>query len=206
MAGDGPNHWRSSTEIRICGKQPSDCCSRPRTSAWRPFRDGVRCALGSYWRRRLWISASPCQILAGCQHQRQRTARAERQLFARILASSARINFATTSRSALASLIRIRDGSTALWASRPTGPHSRLWKRPGSSSGCARMALARRARRRLWRAAMTFDTAAEASRLKGGQRVKPLKQMQPIYRSQSVHEAASGLFHRGRAAGGFFIK
>lgn len=46
---------------------------------------------------------------------------------------------------------------------------------------------------------MTFDTPAQTKR------VKPLKQMQSIYRSQSVHEAASGLFHRGRAAGGFLL-
>ena len=55
--------------------------------------------------------------------------------------------------------------------------------------------------------AMNFDTAPEASRRMAGRRVKPTEITAfELYRSQSVHEAAVGLFHRGRAAGGFFLQ
>ena len=53
---------------------------------------------------------------------------------------------------------------------------------------------------------MTFDTAPEPSRRMAGRRVKPTEiTAVELYRSQSVHEAAVGLFHRGRAAGGFLL-
>ena len=53
---------------------------------------------------------------------------------------------------------------------------------------------------------MTFDTQQAATRRMAGRRVKPTEITAfELYRSQSVHEAAVGLFHRGRAAGGFCI-
>jgi hypothetical protein len=53
---------------------------------------------------------------------------------------------------------------------------------------------------------MTFDTQARAIRCIAGRRVKPTETTaMQIYRSQSAHEAAVGLFHRERAAGGFLL-
>jgi hypothetical protein len=53
---------------------------------------------------------------------------------------------------------------------------------------------------------MSFDTEPEPSRRMAGRRVKPTKITAfELHRSQSVHEAAVGLFHRGRAAGGFLL-
>jgi len=52
---------------------------------------------------------------------------------------------------------------------------------------------------------MTFDTAPEAIRCIAGRRVKPTETTATNCRPQSAHEAAVGLFHRGRAAGGFLL-
>jgi hypothetical protein len=52
---------------------------------------------------------------------------------------------------------------------------------------------------------MTFDTLPAATRRTAGRRVKPTKTTATNCRPQSVHEAAVGLFHRGRAAGGFLL-
>jgi hypothetical protein len=51
----------------------------------------------------------------------------------------------------------------------------------------------------------TFDTQPAATRRTAGRRVKPTKTTATNCRPQSVHEAAVGLFHRGRAAGGFVL-
>jgi len=52
---------------------------------------------------------------------------------------------------------------------------------------------------------MSFDTLPAATRRKAGRRVKPTKTTATNCRPQSAHEAAVGLFHRGRAAGGFLL-
>jgi hypothetical protein len=52
---------------------------------------------------------------------------------------------------------------------------------------------------------LNFDMLPAATRRTAGRRVKPTKTTATNCRPQSAHEAAVGLFHRERAAGGFCI-
>jgi len=54
---NGTHCWRSTTSIRVCGKQPNAHFSRTWNSSWRLGRAGVRCGMGRAISSRCWRAA-----------------------------------------------------------------------------------------------------------------------------------------------------